>query len=391
MAVGNRVMSGMTKNEIDSLNSTISGKLNTDRMFLLSDQRLYFHPTYRNAEVTDVRITTNSCADVTFLDVDKMSDANMVADTMDGSIYFECGGLPVGTWELESGSVPGCYCRTGKAIVDSDRRIHVIGGIGSGNRRSHYIKDDSGSWSQLADAPMNANSGCTILDAEGYINVLGGSGTDEDGVSSGLSHYRYKNGNWEFVSTLPYNFTGGSAVLFNGNIHIFGGGYDSEQLNHYSYSGGSWINEGSLPYPLSDGFVCVDSENTLHILGGVRSDDDASDLYNKNHYIMSDVGWERVESLPVSVYQSFVAYDTIGQMHIMGGLYNNKDHWIYKNGKWEQLEDLPFYFINDPGCTTLDGEIVLFLEETIGSGMNVTYYETHYKYTTLCNILVTNP
>ena len=40
------------------------------------------------------------------------------------------------------------------------------------------------------------------------------------------------------VSTLPYSFYGGSAVMLNGEIHILGGA--NSTTNHYKWDGTNW-------------------------------------------------------------------------------------------------------------------------------------------------------
>ena len=52
---------------------------------------------------------------------------------------------------------------------------------------------------------------------------------------------------------------------------------------------------------------------------------------------------------------------------------------------------LPYYFNNDIGYVTLDGNIVTMLEAYYEeSTLDVPCYEYTYKYTATCNILVTN-
>ena len=48
--------------------------------------------------------------------------------------------------------------------------------------------------------------------------------------------------NWSSVSTLPYDFYQGSAILLNNEIHILGSGNSSYRTSHYKISG-EWIPE----------------------------------------------------------------------------------------------------------------------------------------------------
>ena len=48
----------------------------------------------------------------------------------------------------------------------------------------------------------------------------------------------YESGAWSSASTLPYEFCYGSAVVYNGDIHILGGGYSNDvsvSKKHYKF------------------------------------------------------------------------------------------------------------------------------------------------------------
>jgi N-acetylneuraminic acid mutarotase len=72
------------------------------------------------------------------------------------------------------------------------------------------------------------------------------------------------------VSTLPYNFCNGSAVVYNNEIYILGG---SSSTRHYKWDGTSWTSVSTLPYDFYRGSAVV-YNNEIHILG----------TSNGNHY-----------------------------------------------------------------------------------------------------------
>ena len=47
------------------------------------------------------------------------------------------------------------------------------------------------------------------------------------------------------VSTIPFNFYYGSAVVYNNEIHVLGG--SSSAKVHYKWDGSSWVEVGTLP------------------------------------------------------------------------------------------------------------------------------------------------
>ena len=85
------------------------------------------------------------------------------------------------------------------------------------------------------------------------------------------------------VSTLPYNFANGSAVVLNNEIHILGSiYYDSGYLyakKYYKFDGSSWMDVRALPYEFHSGSAVV-LNDAVHILGG------GGNSYNTNHYLV---------------------------------------------------------------------------------------------------------
>ena len=56
-------------------------------------------------------------------------------------------------------------------------------------------------------------------------------------------------------STLPYNISGAGAVVYNNEIHIFGG--SGNYTAHYKYNGTNWVSVSTLPYPFTSGSAVV--------------------------------------------------------------------------------------------------------------------------------------
>ena len=67
------------------------------------------------------------------------------------------------------------------------------------------------------------------------------------------------------ISTLPYDFYNGCAVVFNNEIHILGG--KGNRTSHYKWNGSVWTSVSTLPYDFYNGCAVV-FNNEIHILGG---------------------------------------------------------------------------------------------------------------------------
>ena len=91
--------------------------------------------------------------------------------------------------------------------------------------------------------------------------------------------------NWTSVSTLPYDFYFGSAVVHNNEIHILGSYNNSGTTYHYKYNGSSWTSVSTLPYEFYRGSAVV-YNNEIHILGGGSG----SSTYTK-HYKYNGSSW----------------------------------------------------------------------------------------------------
>lgn len=66
----------------------------------------------------------------------------------------------------------------------------------------------------------------------------------------------YNGLSWTSVDILPYNFTYGSVVAYNNDIHILGSPISSNTQN-YKYNGLSWSSVNTLPYEFHFKFTPV--------------------------------------------------------------------------------------------------------------------------------------
>ena len=109
---------------------------------------------------------------------------------------------------------------------------------------------------------------------------------------------------------LPYNFQDGSAVLYNGEVHILGGYVEGTSKNHYKFNGETWEKVSDLPYAFYSGAAVV-FDGKIHILGGGAAD------AKRKHYVFDGTTWETVSTLPSDFYcgQAVVFR---GEIHTLG-------------------------------------------------------------------------
>ena len=89
-----------------------------------------------------------------------------------------------------------------------------------------------------------------------FFRCIGGGGNtitiDGQGYDGDLDLLSKKVDNVE-MDMQPYSFGGGSAVVLDGEIHILGGNGNASA--HYKYSNGVWVSVSTLPYTFYYGML----------------------------------------------------------------------------------------------------------------------------------------
>ena len=199
--------------------------------------------------------------------------------------------INTGLWTRISGNIGG-YPKTGSisysAAVVYKNEIHMLGGIYRGNDTSYtkyHYKYDGTSWSNVSTLPYSFYNGCAVVYND-EIHILGSKNS-----SHTRDHYKYDGTSWSKVSTLPYSFYNGRAVVYNDEIHILGSQNGSYTKYHYKYDGTSWSKVSTLPYDFYNGCAVV-YHNEIHILGGYYAPE------ARYHYKFDGTNWESVTTLP---------------------------------------------------------------------------------------------
>ena len=198
-----------------------------------------------------------------------------------------------------------------KNAVDSGLSGGSVGGL----QIEKYTDEHVNGCVSVSTLPYDFLVGSAVV-LNGEIHILGGNYN----MTYMKYHYKYNGSSWKRVSTLPYNFYGGSAVVLNGEIHILGGGEPSCQKNHYKYNGSSWKSVSTLPYNF-DGGSAVVLNGEIHILGGID--------HETSHY-KHNGSWNSVYALLYGFHgSSAVVLDN--DIHILGGTGHETSHYIVKN------------------------------------------------------------
>lgn len=233
------------------------------------------------------------------------------------------------------------------------------------------------------------------------------------------------------VSTLPYEFYGGSAVLFKGEIHIFGGIDTSMNINtnHYKWDGSKWNSVSTLPYGISLGIALVLNDK-IHLFGNIEYYDDVEKetVRTKGHLIWDDSEWTldtnfNFYSINVNtavIYDNYFYFisdrtietdseygETVSVLYKYDGeeftevsqspnydlntsqmlVYNNEIHFLGDNvdpfthhykwdGKeWSELDSIPYHLGLEGKAIVYNGEIHI-----LGGGDSTSTVKCHYKF-----------
>ena len=212
----------------------------------------------------------------------------------------------------------------------------------------------------VSTLPYDFNYGAAVV-YNNEIHILGSEYYNNDYLYAKY-HYKFDGASWVRVSTLPYNFYNGSAVVLNNEIHIMGSsdGY----TKHYKFNGSSWKSVSTLPYKFYGGAAVV-YNNEIHILGSGNSS------YCTKHYKFNGSSWESVSTLPYDFnYGAAVVYNNA--IHILGsGNENQTMHYKFDGTSWTNSFTLPYNFYKG-SAVVLDKNIHI-----LGSG-NSSYNKYHY-------------
>ena len=271
-------------------------------------------------------------------------------------------------------TLPYDFCNGSAVVLNGE--IHILGGYSSGNYKKHY-KYNGSSWEEVSTLPYNFCYGSAVV-WNNEIHILGGS----DSSSTYTQHYKYNGSSWSSVSTLPYGFFRGSAVVLNNEIHILGSNYyksngstdDTKRpyrKNHYKYNGSSWESVSTLPYAFCSGCAVV-LNNEIHILGSEYSS-------RTEHYKFNGSSWESISTLPYAFYDgSAVVYNN--EIHILGGGGSYSDmtnHYKFNGSSWESLSTLPYRF--GDGAAVVWNDEIHILGSYSNNSSGIGNFTKHYN------------
>ena len=210
--------------------------------------------------------------------------------------------------------------------------------------------------SQLSTLPYNFYNGSAVI-YNNEIHILGGT----DGATK---HYKFNGTSWISVSTLPYDLINGCAVVFNNEIHIMGG--NGSPKGHYKFNGTSWISVSNIGLDFLNGSAVI-YNNEIHIIGGTYT--------IRMHYKFNGTSWVSVSNTLSPIYGSSAVVCN-NKIHVMGSGdgNNSRSHYIFDGSYWSALATRLPYDFSYSSSVAINNEVHI-----IGSSYS-NNYKSHYKF-----------
>ena len=221
----------------------------------------------------------------------------------------------------------------GLAAIKQAASSGAVSGSARGLQIGKIVDEPVSACVSVSKLPYNFPGNAVVYNDE--IHIFGG------GITGNTKHYKYNGSSWESVSTLPYSFYKGSAVVYNGEIHILGSFYST--TSHYKFDGTSWTSVSTLPYEFYEGAAVVYAQR-INILGGSKS--------TTSHYSCDGSTWSSSSTLPYE-FRDGAAVMYKGLIHILGGY--NTNHYKFQGSYWQNVSTLPYEF--------RDGAAVVYNDE----------------------------
>lgn len=183
--------------------------------------------------------------------------------------------------------------------------------------------------------PYKFYNGSAVI-FNGEIHILGGT-------EGKTNHFSWNGMGWTQHDDLPFDFCNGSAVVFKGKIYILGG--SEEPTKCYYWDGRKWTQSTDIPYKFKNGDAVV-YDDKIHIFGGNGVESGNTNTIF-NHYTWGGKAWTKLSALPHSFVSGAVAVYK-GKVHILGGTGTGKSHTTWNGSDYNDLAGLPISFSD--GC-----------------------------------------
>lgn len=184
-----------------------------------------------------------------------------------------------GSWRKEPSLLTP---RAAHAVAATADAIYAMAGTGpQGTPVQDVERFDGNAWRQEAKLPgegLNAPAAAAIGDV---IYVIGGFGTTTNRPTTAVHRYHIKTRQWSAAAPLPAPRGGHAAIVFNGRIHVLGGGNSMSTIDDhdvYDPKINAWSSRAKLPRSMGSPAAIV-LDGRLITVGGRSGPNDFGDVH----------------------------------------------------------------------------------------------------------------
>ena len=215
---------------------------------------------------------------------------------------------------------------TYSTIVVYHNKIHSIGGNKSRTTHAKLVFSDS-----IIPTDMSWSKISSVLD-ECFTCIV-----FKNKIEAFNNKFRmeYDGTSWTKITDIPNSYGDWrycSVIVYNNELHIFGGGYAEDRTMHYKFDGTSWMQVSTIPFQFYEGHVVV-YKDEIHLIGGR---DSKSVHYKFNEYDDTLPYWIKLDDLSFSsTGGTCVVYN--GEIHLItngGDTSYNGYHYKYDGTSW---------------------------------------------------------
>lgn len=192
------------------------------------------------------------------------------------------------------------------------KKQNINGRISSNFTTKHYYKN------RTPDAAPYNCSCCSIINYRGKLHLLGSLNS-----TAARYHYIWDGASWVSVSTLPYTFSNGAAIVINDEIHIFGGAASTTiDRYHYKWNGSTWTKVSTLAYHFRDGIVTckynpIDNQYYIYLFGTTYNTTQDKYCYLGVMTQAGAVTWIKIADIPYKCSIQNAIVTAMGEIYIL--------------------------------------------------------------------------
>jgi len=184
-----------------------------------------------------------------------------------------------GTWQREPDLLAA---RAAHAVVATLSAIYVLGGTGADGRPVLDVERfDGKAWTRETTLPaegLNAPAAAVVNDT---IYLIGGFGTTTNQPLASVRAYNVRTRQWSDAAPLPAPRGGHAAIVFEGRVHVIGGGNAVSTIDDHSVydpKTNVWSERARLPRRTGSPAVAV-FQGRLYSVGGRSGTNDFGDVH----------------------------------------------------------------------------------------------------------------